>query len=89
MTPLASLRIPSALWTSIRDDVLSTPHLERAAVGFAGIVQNGSSRQLLIRDWAAVPSDEYQVQLAHHLEVSPVFWARAAKRRGSRARALS
>lgn len=80
MTPLASLRIPSALWTSIRDDVLSTPHLERAAVGFAGIVQNGSSRQLLIRDWAAVPSDEYQVQLAHHLEVSPVFWARAAKR---------
>jgi molybdopterin/thiamine biosynthesis adenylyltransferase len=75
---------PTELWAAVREDLLSTPHLERAAVGYAGIVRNGASTRLLLRDWAAVPSDEYLVQLGYHLEVSPVFWARAAKRaRGS------
>lgn len=76
----AVLETPAEVWASVRDDLLSTPHLERAAVGYAGVVQNGTSTRLLLRDWAPVPSEEYLVQLGYHLEVSPVFWARAAKR---------
>ncbi|HUC36465.1 MAG TPA: ThiF family adenylyltransferase [Acidimicrobiales bacterium] len=76
----AILHVPDELWRSIEADLLSTPDLERAAVGFAGVRRNGSAIRLLLRDWAPVPSDEYLVQLGHHLEVSPVFWARAAKR---------
>jgi molybdopterin/thiamine biosynthesis adenylyltransferase len=74
------LEAPAEVWASVRDDLLSTPHLERAAVGYAGVVQDGTSTRLLLRDWAPVPSEEYLVQLGYHLEVSPVFWARAAKR---------
>jgi molybdopterin/thiamine biosynthesis adenylyltransferase len=75
-----TLQAPGALWHAIRDDLLSTPELERAAVGFAGLSGDGSRRRLLLRDWAPVPTDEYLVQLAYHLEVSPTFWARNAKR---------
>jgi molybdopterin-synthase adenylyltransferase len=68
----------------IRDDLLSTPHLERAGIGFAGIGHRGSERHLLLRDWVPVPAGEYVVQLDSHLEVNPTFWARHAKRaRGS------
>ena len=74
------LRAPEPLWEAVRTDLLSTPEMERAAVGFAGIRRSGSVRQLLFRDWTPVPPDEYLVQLGYHLEVSPVFWARAAKR---------
>lgn len=70
----------AGLWESIREDLLSTPHLERAGVGFAGISEHGSTRRLLLRDWVPVPPDEYLVQLGYHLEVSPAFWARYAKR---------
>ncbi len=48
---------------------------------WSGISRDGSSsRQLLLRDWSPVPTDEYLAQLAYHLEVSPAFWARHAKR---------
>lgn len=76
----AVLRVPESLWQAVRTDLLSTPELERAAVGFAGIRRSGSVRQLLLRAWVPVPPGEYLVQLGCHLEVSPVFWARAAKR---------
>ncbi len=75
-----TLEAAEPLWHAIRDDLLSTPELERAAVGFAGLSDDGSRRRLLLRDWAPVPTDEYVVQLAYHLEVSPAFWARHAKR---------
>lgn len=75
----ALLRAPESLWSSLTEDLLSTPELERAAVGFAGI-RRGNHLQLLLRDWMPVPAEEYLVQLGYHLEVSPVFWARAAKR---------
>lgn len=80
MSTNVSLSAPGSLWTQIADDLLSTPDLERAGAGFAGIVRCGASTQLLLRDWMPVPDDEYLVQLGYHLEVSPVFWARAAKR---------
>ena len=80
MTTSAVLRAPSPLWAEITADLLSTPELERAAVGFAGIRRNGAATELLLRDWTPVPAEEYLVQLGYHLEVSPVFWARAAKR---------
>lgn len=76
----AVLRTPDPLWAEITADLLSTPELERAAVGFAGIRRNGAATELLLRDWMPVPAQEYLVQLGYHLEVSPVFWARAAKR---------
>lgn len=76
----STLIAPPALWRSIRDDLLSTPHLERAGVGFAGRRDDASGPKLLLRDWAPVSRDEYLVQLGYHLEVSPVFWARASKR---------
>lgn len=75
-----TLRVDPTLWATIRDDLLSTPDLERAGVGFAGIVGNGTTQKLLLRDWAPVPPDEYDVQLGYHLEINPAFWARAAKR---------
>lgn len=74
------LEAPAEMWRSIEEDLLSTPQLERAGVGFAGVVREEAATKLLLRDWAPVPEQEYLVQLAHHLEVSPVFWARAAKR---------
>lgn len=74
------LDTPRDLWGDIRADLLSSPDLERAAVGFAGLRSNGGCRNLLLRDWMPVPPDEYLVQLGYHLEVSPAFWARAAKR---------
>lgn len=80
MTATAALRAPAPMWADIRADLLSTPELERAAVGFAGIRRNGAATELLLRDWMPVPAEEYLVQLGSHLEVSPVFWARAAKR---------
>ena len=77
----AVLEIPSALWQAIRHELLSTPHLERAAIGFAGISRHGSDRRLiLLRDWAPVPQAEYLVQGGEHLQVSPAFWARHSKR---------
>jgi molybdopterin/thiamine biosynthesis adenylyltransferase len=75
-----ALDVTAGHWDEIRGDLLSTPELERAAVGFAGLVGNGSASRMLLRDWWPVPSHEYMVQLGYHLEVSPVFWARAAKR---------
>ncbi len=76
----ASVDVAGPHWEEIRADLLSTPELERAAVGFAGMARNGSAARLLLRDWWPVPAEEYVVQLGYHLEVSPVFWARAAKR---------
>ncbi len=80
VTAEAVLRVPQPLWDAVMADLLSTAELERAAVGFAGIRRSGAARQLLLRDWMPVPASEYLVQLGYHLEVSPVFWARAAKR---------
>ena len=80
MSATSVLRVPEPLWDAVVADLLSTPELERAAVGFAGIRRQGSVRQLLLRDWMPVPAEEYLVQLGYHLEVGPVFWARAAKR---------
>lgn len=81
----STLDAPAPLWEAIREDLLATPDLERAAIAFAGVVGNGSEPRLLLRDWTPVPADEYLVQLGYHLEISPAFWARAAKRaRGSR-----
>ena len=80
MTASPVLTIPATLWNDLRADLLSTPELERAAVGFAGTVGGKEPSRLLLRDWTAVPLDEYLVQRPYHLEVSPVFWARAAKR---------
>ena len=74
------LEAPPTLWGVLREDLLATPELERAAVGFAGIANHGARTRLLLREWLPVPADEYLVQLGYHLEVSPTFWARAAKR---------
>jgi molybdopterin/thiamine biosynthesis adenylyltransferase len=74
------LDVPPRLWRALRDDLLSTPEVERAAVGFAGVASHDSRTRLLLRDWTAVPPDEYMVQVSQHLEISPTFWARAAKR---------
>ena len=68
------------LWEELRKDLLSTPDLERAAVGFAGITRNGGDTRLLLRDWMPVCGNEYLVQLGYHLEISGKVWARAAKR---------
>ncbi|HZN72703.1 MAG TPA: ThiF family adenylyltransferase [Micromonosporaceae bacterium] len=84
----STLDAPAFLWQAIRDDLLSTPHLERAGIGFAGISQRGTNRHLLLRDWTAVPAGEYLLQLGNHLEVSPAFWARHAKRARSSGEAL-
>jgi molybdopterin/thiamine biosynthesis adenylyltransferase len=72
----ALLEIPGPSWADLRADLLSTPELERAAVGFAGL--NGE--RLLVRDWQPLAPEDYLVQLGHHLEVAPQLWARAAKR---------
>lgn len=72
----AVLEIPQPSWVELRADLLSTPELERAAVGFAGL----AGSRLLLRDWQALSPDDYLVQLGHHLEVAPQIWARAAKR---------
>jgi molybdopterin-synthase adenylyltransferase len=77
---MATLDIPPAYWDALRADLLSTPDLERAAVGFAGIAESAWGIRLLLRDWAPVEDDEYLVQLGYHLEVSGQVWARAAKR---------
>lgn len=79
VTP-SSIVVGRFQWDTILFDLLSTPDLERAGVCFAGVRTNGKSESLLLRDWMPVPKDEYLVQLGHHLEVSPVFWARVAKR---------
>jgi molybdopterin/thiamine biosynthesis adenylyltransferase len=71
---------PRSAYDSLAADLLSTPHLERAAVGFAGLRETTNGPCLLFRDWMPVPHDEYIVQLGNHLEVSAIFWARAAKR---------
>lgn len=76
----ARLSVPPILWRDISDDLLSTPALERAAIGFAGIAGVADETRLLLRDWLPVPADEYQVQLGNHLEVDPGFYARASKR---------
>lgn len=85
---ISALDAPECLWQAIRDDLLSTPNLERAAIGFAGISRQGSARRLLLRDWAPVPADQYLVQRADHLKVSPAFWARHAKRARATGEAL-
>jgi molybdopterin/thiamine biosynthesis adenylyltransferase len=76
----ARLEVPGQLWDKIRTDLLSTPRLERAGVGFAGRAAGSPSERLLLRDWTPVPAEAYLVQLGGHLQVSPVFWAHAAKR---------
>jgi molybdopterin/thiamine biosynthesis adenylyltransferase len=75
-----ALRIASDQWRGLREDLLSTPELERAAVGFAGISTNASGPRLLLREWSPLAPDDYLVQLGYHLEVSPTVWARTAKR---------
>jgi molybdopterin/thiamine biosynthesis adenylyltransferase len=75
----SSLRVAPRDWQELRADLLSTPHLERAAVGFAG-VRGESNPELLLRDWIPLAREDYLVQLGHHLEVSGSVWARAAKR---------
>lgn len=77
---MSTLRIVPKDWQALRDDLLSTPELERAAVGFAGICSDGSESQLLLREWSPVAPEDYLVQLGYHLEVSGAVWARAAKR---------
>ena len=77
---LSELLVPRPLWNDIRTDLLGTPELERAAIGYAGQANVGARSRMLLRDWMPVPADEYLVQLGNHLEVSPAFWARAAKR---------
>ncbi|MHB8438521.1 MAG: HesA/MoeB/ThiF family protein [Acidimicrobiales bacterium] len=84
----ATLRVAPTLWSKLTDDLLSTPDLERAGVGFAGLANHSPNAQLLLRDWMPVPNHEYLVQLGNHLEVSPAFWARAAKRARSSGEAL-
>jgi molybdopterin/thiamine biosynthesis adenylyltransferase len=74
------LQAPSLLWEELRADLLSTPELERAGVGFAGICGANARTRLLLRDWLPLDHDDYLVQLGYHLEVSPRVWARAAKR---------
>jgi|tagenome__1003787_1003787.scaffolds.fasta_scaffold20964670_4 molybdopterin/thiamine biosynthesis adenylyltransferase len=75
-----TLQAPPQMWQSIRTDLLSTPDLERAAVGFVGIARHDGETRLLLRDWSPLLPDDYLVQLGYHLEVSPLVWARAAKR---------
>jgi molybdopterin/thiamine biosynthesis adenylyltransferase len=75
-----ALRVAPNDWQALRDDLLSTPELERAAVGFAGIRKDGSGSQLLLRDWNPLAPEDYLVQLGYHLEVRGAVWARAAKR---------
>jgi molybdopterin/thiamine biosynthesis adenylyltransferase len=75
-----SLRIAQKDWRDLRADLLSTPHLERAAVGFAGVREHGPDPELLLRDWTPLAPEDYLVQLGYHLEVSGSVWARAAKR---------
>jgi molybdopterin/thiamine biosynthesis adenylyltransferase len=75
-----TLEIPPDQWSALREDLLSTPDLERAAVGFAGIADGSSGPRLLLRDFSPVAKDDYLVQLAYHLEVGAQVWARAAKR---------
>jgi molybdopterin/thiamine biosynthesis adenylyltransferase len=76
---MSSLRVAPRDWQELRTDLLSTPHLERAAVGFAG-VRGQRNTELLLRDWIPLAREDYLVQLGHHLEVSGSVWARAAKR---------
>lgn len=76
---MGSLRVAPRDWQELRADLLSTPHLERAAVGFAG-VRGKRNPELLLRDWTPLAREDYLVQLGHHLEVSGSVWARAAKR---------
>jgi molybdopterin/thiamine biosynthesis adenylyltransferase len=77
---MSSLRVPPREWQELRADLLSTPHLERAAVGFAGVREGDRGPELLLRDWTPLAQEDYLVQLGHHLEVSGSVWARAAKR---------
>jgi molybdopterin-synthase adenylyltransferase len=76
----STLHTPAPLWAELRSDLLSTPELERAGVGFAGISGSDSNTRLLLRDWRALDPEDYLVQLGYHLEVGPGVWARAAKR---------
>lgn len=77
---MGSLRIAPDDWRELRADLLSTPHLERAAVGFAGVRERDHGPELLLRDWRPLANEDYLVQLGYHLEVSGTVWARAAKR---------
>jgi molybdopterin/thiamine biosynthesis adenylyltransferase len=74
------LRMAPGDWGDLRADLLSTPHLERAAVGFAGVRERDRGPELFLRDWSPLAEDDYLVQLGCHLEVSGTVWARAAKR---------
>lgn len=77
---------PDSVWRPLHDHLLDGGGLERAAVGFAGTASH--SQNLLLRDWTPVQDDEYLVQLPYHLEVSPIFWARHAKRSRATGEAL-
>ena len=77
---MSTLRVAPEVWNELRADLFSTPHLERAAVGFAGVRGGGRKPELLLRDWIPLAPEDYLVQLGHHLEVSGSVWARAAKR---------
>jgi hypothetical protein len=45
-----ALRVAPDQWQNLKDDLLSTPELERAAIGFAGIGQGRWGPQLLLRE---------------------------------------
>jgi molybdopterin-synthase adenylyltransferase len=75
-----TLHSPQHLWSELVGDLLATPQLERSAIAYAGVTRLRGERRLLLRDWSPVASDQYVTQLAHHLEVSPVVYARAAAR---------
>jgi molybdopterin/thiamine biosynthesis adenylyltransferase len=81
------LLAPDLVWQPLRRHLLAGDGLERAAIGFCGIVKSRQA-SLLLRDWTPVRPDEYLVQLPYHLEVSPTFWARAAKRARTTGEAL-
>jgi molybdopterin-synthase adenylyltransferase len=86
---MSTLRIAPEQWQALKGDLLSTPELERAAIGFAGIRGSRSGPELLLREWSPLAPDDYLVQLGYHLEVSGGVWARAAKRARSSGEAIT
>jgi molybdopterin/thiamine biosynthesis adenylyltransferase len=86
---MSALCVAPRQWQKLRGDLLSTPELERAAIGFAGIRISRSGPKLLLREWSPLAPEDYLVQLGYHLEVSGAVWARAAKRARSSGEAIA